>query len=1096
MKPLRLIMSGFGPYAGLTEVDFRQLGERGLYLITGDTGAGKTTIFDAIMFALYGEASGEVRKNEMFRSKYADPDTPTFVELLFRHREQEYTVRRNPEYVRPKERGEGTTIQKADAKLVCPGGERIVTKAKDVTQAITELIGLDSRQFTQIAMIAQGDFQKLLLAGTEERSRIFRKIFHTGLFQDLQEEVRQQANALEREHREVLRRIGQYTEQVSCREDSRYREALAQWKALGEQGTAEAILELLAGLTGEDLEEEQLADTCFAEQNRRMEELNRKWERTRQLRRAAGELQEKQERIAQLAPALQEAREKKQAAEEAAGEGETLALLIRKGEERQKEFARLDALEADWQKNGEMLAHKSAQSERQNAQIAVLTEEIAAKKRELETLRDAGEARTALEYESRQLSQWREDLRQCLIKSRQEEEMGRSLEKRKDLLEEKLRQISRWQEEAGAERKELQQTEADRLQLLRFTELAEACENRLQLWKREQAEQKQLEAETEQAQSACRQAVGELERLRLEAALLERDFFLGQAGLLAQQLEPQKACPVCGSLHHPSPAPPEPDAPDRETLQKKKKQLAEAETRAIQLTEAVSAKKELCQRIGAQAKGHREELLASYEKLETAGREIWRGQAFPAAWEEDRSEWLCLLQDMGQKEKGRLEEAAARRNRLEAEIPVKEQERRTLETEQAACLEQASAQRAVVLQLKNRQAALEQEIREQLPEIRDGEALPGALEARWKTQQERLEAAREREKRKRALETGLPEREAALEEQKRLREKLAAEQEVTKRERQYLEEERAACLTGLDGLSREANARETAQWKEKKQRLAEQRKEAEAALAELEQRMQTLAGAAAALQAQLKEEELLPETELKEEKAALEQTLQEAAERRDEIRLRAANNRAAQQAIVKQQEVIRRLEEKWKWMKALSDTVNGTMQGKEKVTLETYVQMAYFDRILARANVRMMTMSGGQYELKRRREAENKGSKSGLELNVIDHYNGSERSVKTLSGGETFQASLSLALGLSDEIQSYAGGIRLDAMFVDEGFGSLDEDALEEAVQALGGLTEGNRLVGIISHVSELKERMEKKIVVSKNRAGERPGSRIRIVSG
>ena len=187
-------------------------------------------------------------------------------------------------------------------------------------------------------------------------------------------------------------------------------------------------------------------------------------------------------------------------------------------------------------------------------------------------------------------------------------------------------------------------------------------------------------------------------------------------------------------------------------------------------------------------------------------------------------------------------------------------------------------------------------------------------------------------------------------------------------------------------------------------------------------------------------------------------------------------------------------EKEYVWIHSLADTAGGTLNGKSKVELETYVQMAYFDRILRRANLRLMTMSSGQYEMKRRESADNKKDKSGLELNVIDHYNGSERSVKTLSGGETFQASLSLALGLSDEIQSMAGGIQMDAMFVDAGFGSLDEDALNQAVKALGNLAEGKKLVGIISHVSELKDRIDKKIVITKNRSGERVGSSITVL--
>ncbi len=209
----------------------------------------------------------------------------------------------------------------------------------------------------------------------------------------------------------------------------------------------------------------------------------------------------------------------------------------------------------------------------------------------------------------------------------------------------------------------------------------------------------------------------------------------------------------------------------------------------------------------------------------------------------------------------------------------------------------------------------------------------------------------------------------------------------------------------------------------------------------------------------------------------------------------AANRQILKKVKAKQEDIIK-AEEKYVWLKALSDTANGTLKNKQKIELETYIQMAYFDLILRRANLRLLTMSAGQYELKREDlsdKAANKKEKAGLELSVIDHYNATERSVKTLSGGEAFQASLSLALGLSDEIQAGAGGIQMDCMFVDEGFGALDEDALCQALKALVQLTEGKRLVGIISHVSELKEQIEKKIVVTKKRGGHGVSSFVRI---
>ena len=210
MKPLKLVMSAFGPYAGRVEIPFEAFGGVGLYLITGDTGAGKTTIFDAITFALFGEASGQVRESGMFRSQYAQPKTPTFVELTFLYHGKPYKITRNPEYIRPKERGEGTTVQKADAVLEFPDERPPVTKASEVTRAVEQLIGLDYRQFTQIAMIAQGDFQKLLLAGTVQRAEIFRQIFHTGIYQQIQYRLKDEVRGCWKEYEESLRSIDQH----------------------------------------------------------------------------------------------------------------------------------------------------------------------------------------------------------------------------------------------------------------------------------------------------------------------------------------------------------------------------------------------------------------------------------------------------------------------------------------------------------------------------------------------------------------------------------------------------------------------------------------------------------------------------------------------------------------------------------------------------------------------------------------------------------------------------------------------------------------------------------------------------------------------
>ena len=284
--------------------------------------------------------------------------------------------------------------------------------------------------------------------------------------------------------------------------------------------------------------------------------------------------------------------------------------------------------------------------------------------------------------------------------------------------------------------------------------------------------------------------------------------------------------------------------------------------------------------------------------------------------------------------------------------------------------------------------------------------------------------------------------------------------------------------------------------KTQKRELELEESSAKAKMEKYQRDMASLDSAVETLEKQIGKREELKETELSEMLERLETKKTGTLKQREQLHSALQNNRKIYEKVCTWQNLMEQTEQEYIWVHSLADTAAGTLNGKRKIELETYVQMAYFDRILRRANIRLMTMSSGQYELKRSETSGNKKDKSGLELNVIDHYNGSERSVKTLSGGETFQASLSLALGLSDEIQSMAGGIQLDAMFVDEGFGSLDEDALDQAVKALGNLADGKKLVGIISHVAELKDRIEKKIVITKKRDWEGVGSIVRISDG
>ena len=921
MKPLKLTLSAFGPYAGKTEIPMEQLGDRGLYLITGDTGAGKTTLFDAITFALYGEPSGSSREPSMLRSQYADPKTPTFVEMEFSCRGKKYVVRRNPEYFRVRTRGEGFTKQLADAELHFPDGRPPVTKAREVTQAVRDLIGLDRNQFCQIAMIAQGDFLRLLLAKTDERIRIFREIFHTGYYKAFEERAKADASALKQQAEEVSRRSAQSLSGAEWEEGDGLGMELSRLKAQGEAADPEEAAVLL----GELLEKDRVSEGALKERlgglEVRLETVQKKLGQVLEREKAKADVSRLKKELAEKEPKLVPLRLEQEAAE--------------------KEAPRRDQLAA----------------------------QIAVEKQQLDSYGQL----------------------EALLKTRAEKEIrrkteGAALEKRRKRQQDWTARLSEGKAElqtlSGAEG---QQAEAES----RLRELNAKKEALLGLSRSLQVTER-LEADYKAAAKKYQAAAEESDRLQKELLKQERAFFDGQAGILAAGLEEGKPCPVCGSLSHPAPAKAAGGPPTKMQLDALKRN--------------VEAAREL-------AMGSSGRAQAARGKAETA--------------------------------RASVEEAAATLLTPGA-LSLKERLFRQQEELEDA-LEAAAAQLQKVQMVLARKRLLEEKIPETEKRCQSWAAQIEAGERGQLTLQTEIEGL---DRQAKALSEGLPfasrqEAEAALL-------KLQAEK------------------TGLE------------------RRLLAAQKAYEAAFKETEEKRAGIA----ALERQLANGEDADAAALQKERQQLLNEKTEAQRTLDRVKLRLSGNGAAKKALEQQSGDRAELVKRYGWLRALADTAGGQVPGKEKIRLETYVQTTYFDRITARANIRLMKMTGGQYELKRQETAENRQGQTGLELSVIDHYNGTERSVRTLSGGESFEASLSLALGLADEIQSVAGGVKLDAMFVDEGFGSLDEEALDQAIGALNDLAESNRLVGIISHVADLKNRIDRQIIVTKDRSG---GSRVTL---
>ena len=924
MRPLRLTLSAFGPYAAETTLELEKLGKGGLYLVTGDTGAGKTTLFDAITYALYDHSSGGVREGAMLRSQYADPKTPTFVELEFEVNDARYTVRRNPEYPRPKARGEGFTTEKADATLTYADGRPPVTKARDVNAAVLDILGLDYNQFCQIAMIAQGQFTKLLNASTEERSRIFRKLFRTQRYAKLQDRLQEEASRLNQQRLAQNTQLDSLLAGLQVAPDDPDADALAALCAQTEPATA---LTLLEELLQRQQAAQEAAAASLADTEARLDAIQQQLGAARQAAQLARQLAEQQAALDAARPAL-----------DAAKAESALTGQVTQARTALTAYDELDALCREQKQAQDAAQLAGALAAKRRTQLEALDASLAAAGTALAVLVDAPTRQLALQNQAAQL------------------------EARSTALDALAQRLADSQKQARQARR---------------------------------------------AQDAYRAAAARQDEARTRRDTLDRAFLDAQAGLLAQELTEGAPCPVCGSTHHPARAVLPRTAPTQVQVEQAR-QAAEEADRAAQTASAAA------QSALAAADEARRSLRRDAEALLPERFAAPEGkppvQLTFALMNTVLSEETAALQAARTDCTASLRQAGAdcqRKAQLEADRQAHTRQRPALEQQVQEADRTAAAQSARV-------QALEQQV------LAKQKALPYPQRAQAQAALDLLEADRT------ALRAGMEQAEAAL---------RTAQQNY------------AAAKAAVDALRSQQAAAQSSAPAQPPETLRE-------AAAEL-----TAARDAARGQEKQLAARLLPNRRIMEQ----------------------YRTAAAQHAA---------LEQRAQWVGALAATAGGTLTSKQKIKLEAYIQMDYLDRILRHANLRLMQMTDAQYELERI-GAENQRSQSGLDLGVIDHYNGTRRSVKTLSGGESFKASLALALGLSDEVQSAAGGIRLDTLFLDEGFGSLDEESLEQAIRVLAGLTEGDRLVGIISHVGALKDRIDRQVVVHKNRTG---GSTVELV--
>lgn len=925
MKPLKLTMSAFGSYAGKNVIDFTGQ-QQGIFLITGDTGAGKTTIFDAITYALYNQTSGGERNGNMMRSQYAQPETETYVELEFLYRGQTYRVRRNPDYKITKTLKNGKIREQKvphSVELTLPDGTVFPEKKNATDAKIIEILGLTADQFSQIVMIAQGDFLKLLYTKSDERKMIFSKLFRTDIYWKIQENLRRKSMEMDERIQENDRAFEQEKSRIILLPES-------------EELPLDELVERLR---------ERLKD-ALKEQNLRranVEELNKKIT--------------KYEEINKLFVSLEKIRQN----------GKELEARQAESKERRQQIE--NARKADKVLVAEQQNLRQQQEVEQSAQaIAKMTETLANDQEMFETLKtqqqeaEAKQKREAADIQKKMLA-----LEQS-FPSYEALQNARSEEQQAKKVWEDLGKIS---EESFHKKK---------------AGIAALKEQQ----KRQEQVVEQTKKNWEQTSLSASESAKHYEHM-YEAFLKE------QAGILAENLSAGCPCPVCGSTVHPDPA--------------------KLSDHAVTELEVEQAKK-----TRAAAEEKRDLAYAAFEAEKT------EKQKLAQAVEKEEADFV-------------LAQTIAKQQRKEAE------------------------QNYVSLQ------KIAEQIREKL-------VYPSLAEAKkqYAAMQKALEAAEQEIAKKRQKVSELAEAMNTLKGQK-LAEKenqKTAKKLAVKTEKEY------AKLLEKSGFVSEETYHLAILPERSRSKLEREEKEYESQCLR-QQSEQKL------LEKQVSGKTYTDTTELNEQLKAEKQALKEAEKTYMELHTAYENDRSVLQNCAVYLEKGKKLESEDQVIKSLSKTANGRLSGSAKIDFETYIQRQYFKQIIHEANKRLLTMSNHQFILKLKEEA-NTGRKTneGLDLSVYSLVTDSERDVKTLSGGESFLAALAMALGLSDIVERSAGAIHPDMMFIDEGFGSLDAQSRQQAIEVLGELAGDSRMVGIISHVTELKEQIDRKLVVSRTDKGSR----------
>lgn len=993
MMPISLTLSAFGPYPDTITIDFESFQEDGLFLITGPTGSGKTMIFDAMIFALYGKTSGQIRQTDSLRCDHALNEIPTFVEFSFSLHQQNYTIKRNPKYYLEGKK----TPKQPSALLILPDG-KMVEGIKKVNQKMISLLGVDDQQFKQICMIAQGEFTKLIMASSDEREKVLRELFHSETYQKLEEKLKVHLKTYQDKYDLLLNKRKDLMQELQVEDHQEY--LSKQTKLIASQQKEYDDLK-------KDLDQKKQQLQLYRLQNQRLIQLKDLKQQFQDLKKQENDYQE----LNKTVDTLKKAQETNYLYISYIKQQKKLQTLKLNQEDFLKQLKKLEKDYQEKKVQADFLDYKQQTKEKLQNQIQEtkqLINQIYQYQNDYQNLQTLKQQYRMLDEEHKLFLKKKEKFENGLQRDQERIQSEQQVQSKYELIKQQYVRLNE------------QKVKVHQLSDY-YDQILKLNENKSDLQEEYTVVEKQVDHE------------------KMQYNQMEKLYFRKQAGIFALQLKEDQPCPICGSLHHPHPAQIEKEDITKEKLDQQAKKVKQQEHRLQDILQKILLSNQKKEMLVKQTK----QLSSELNIQEEISKEIFLKELDHLSKDEKRmkKEYLELQDELKYIQK------------LKKSVALSLKDMSTYESKE---LKQAQSLENIQVQIHQ----LSGKLNDSLRQYEIGEVNKNYQQVQKEYRQLSLE-----------IETIQQDYEKVKNKYLEIKTKISSLNQQIIQEQEIYDELDNKYHTALDAF---INEEEFLNLKTQINQISILEKKYQDYLISLKSLNEQIIS----LENEVKDSTYVDLSSLSE---TIKEVNQQLREKNDDLEKLKIDYSLKEKMIKDIQKINQQLEKDEDTYQRYLDLYNlASGKNNARVSIERYVLATYFENMLIYANVIMKQLSQGRYQLLRKDDAGKGRSQQGLELDVFDQESGNIRSIKTLSGGESFKAALSLALGLSRMVQDYAGGIELNTLFIDEGFGSLDSQSLDQAMNCLMELHHENKLIGIISHVSDLKDRIERQLVVER----------------